>query len=519
MKTVLKICIIFVLSFYNLLGQAFDDSDGYFSIVAPPGFSVIVMNDTAICAGTSLRLSAVTYGGNPNFTYSWTPAATLTNANTLNPTATPVATTIYILKVTDALGITATDSVIVTVIPLPNPVINGLTEASTGSTKTYKAVQSVNMKYLWGVTGGNVPGNIKSLDSVVVVWPGTPGTGTVTLTETTNQGNCSNSANIIVTITNIPTMTINAGNDVTINCAGDSVQIGLANPIVSGGTAPFTYKWTPAAGLSNDAIPNPFAKPVQTTVYKLTVTDYLQIKASDSLTVTVSANPTATIKATDLFENPKFVKQYQSKISLIISDGTLIGTNCKPDRIRAVIRLNKNLFYPNDSISSKWDNSFVTMTKEAPVPTLVLNAQIINFEGTVLLGDTTYTPIFIDSLIFIGAQMQTTLQNGSLTLTGVHEVNGEKRLLQFNWGAKFLQVAPNPTNGQLNLIIESSNPQNSILELQNLLGEKLTFYELNLNKNIEDIKLSLPDNLNSGQYLLILKSTNNVDLKQIFIIK
>lgn len=54
----------------------------------------------------------------------------------------------------------------------------------------------------------------------------------------------------------------------TINlCAGDSVQL---NPITNPSTG-LTYVWTPAAGLSNASIKNPWARPFVTTTYNLTV--------------------------------------------------------------------------------------------------------------------------------------------------------------------------------------------------------------------------------------------------------
>lgn len=48
---------------------------------------------------------------------AWTPAATLTNANTYKPTAKPNVTTVYTLTVRDANGCTSTDNATVTVIP------------------------------------------------------------------------------------------------------------------------------------------------------------------------------------------------------------------------------------------------------------------------------------------------------------------------------------------------------------------------------------------------------------------
>jgi len=55
--------------------------------------------------------------GTGGVNYSWSPAGTLTGANTQNPMATPAATTTYTLTATDGNGCTGTAIVTVTVLP------------------------------------------------------------------------------------------------------------------------------------------------------------------------------------------------------------------------------------------------------------------------------------------------------------------------------------------------------------------------------------------------------------------
>jgi PKD repeat protein len=81
----------------------------------------------------------------------------------------------------------------------------------------------------------------------------------------------------------------NAGPDQTI-CAGNSVTIGIAP--VSG----VTYSWSPATGLSNPNISNPFASPASTTSYILTATQTISgIVSKDTVIVNVSPLPAVTI--------------------------------------------------------------------------------------------------------------------------------------------------------------------------------------------------------------------------------
>lgn len=71
--------------------------------------------DTTICYDTDGQLRGSMVGSS----FTWTPASTLTNANTLNPLASPLDTTAYVLSVTDILGCPKPrrDTVIVYVLP------------------------------------------------------------------------------------------------------------------------------------------------------------------------------------------------------------------------------------------------------------------------------------------------------------------------------------------------------------------------------------------------------------------
>lgn len=59
-------------------------------------------DDTELCEGESTTLHALATGGSGNYSYSWTPANTLSNPNIANPVATPsVGATTYTCHVTD----------------------------------------------------------------------------------------------------------------------------------------------------------------------------------------------------------------------------------------------------------------------------------------------------------------------------------------------------------------------------------------------------------------------------------
>jgi len=94
---------------------------------------------------------------------------------------------------------------------------------------------------------------------------------------------CTNSMIGAVTVDVNIALFANAGDDVSI-FEGSTAALGV---IVDGGTAPYTYSWTPAESLSDASIANPVASPVTTTLYSVMVTDFYGCTATDDVLVTV----------------------------------------------------------------------------------------------------------------------------------------------------------------------------------------------------------------------------------------
>lgn len=75
---------------------------------------------TTVCAGDPANLLVQAYQGSGFYHYQWTPPASLDNATSATPHATPGSTTTYTVVVIDDLcGVTAQDQVTLTVLPAP----------------------------------------------------------------------------------------------------------------------------------------------------------------------------------------------------------------------------------------------------------------------------------------------------------------------------------------------------------------------------------------------------------------
>ncbi|MFH1319394.1 MAG: hypothetical protein ABII90_01915 [Bacteroidota bacterium] len=122
-------------------------------------YVLVNASPTSICNGDTTDLSITTSSGTPPYTYSWSPAASLSNANIADPMAWPSTTTTYTATITDNAGCIIVGSVTITVTPglssdftlSPSPVC----ECDT-VTITYTGTGAPTDIYIWDFAGGTV---------------------------------------------------------------------------------------------------------------------------------------------------------------------------------------------------------------------------------------------------------------------------------------------------------------------------------------------------------------------------
>ncbi len=306
--------------------------------------------DDSVCFGGNILLAA-----NPNvagFSYSWSPIAGLNNANIYNPTASPSATTTYVVTVIDTNACNASDSVTVYVDPQLSIAMSSTPVLCNGGTSGQASVIASGgsgiYSYLW--TSNDVTATIhegagtyavvvsdswgcNSTDSITITEPAALAASSVSVNATC-AGVCNGTATASATggttgatgysylwNTSPPQATATA----TGLCAGtyactvkdlnncsvvtiatitepeplliDNMPVQNAcpggmvtlNATVHGGTGAYTYSWTPATGLSDPSINNPVATTAVTTVYTVHAAD--ENGCSANAPVTVAVNP------------------------------------------------------------------------------------------------------------------------------------------------------------------------------------------------------------------------------------
>lgn len=166
------------------------------------------------CIGSVANLSIDVLGTGP-YSYSWTPTTGLSDPAISNPVANPSATTWYKITVTDlSTTIQASDSVLITVIPLPSkPSVtpDGPTVFCEGD--SVKLSSSAGYTYLWS-TGSN--------DQDIIV----KSSGAYTV-QVFDEYGCGSplSDPLNVTVNSLPAKPTITADGPTTFCEGDSVKL------------------------------------------------------------------------------------------------------------------------------------------------------------------------------------------------------------------------------------------------------------------------------------------------------
>ena len=208
----------YTLTVTNPLTHCSTASNVIVTVNSPNTGIVAIYGVTTLCFGDSTELIVAPTGGNGEFSYVWNTGDTTTHIS-LNP----IESANYTVSTTATVGdcsASAETSVYVTVNPLPDASISGITAFCEDDVQTLTASEAVS--YLWN--------NYSTTQSIYVF---ENGTYTVTVTDINN---CSNSDSVTVELLplpSIPTLTPTANS----SCTVPNGVITVNSPVGSG----FTY--------------------------------------------------------------------------------------------------------------------------------------------------------------------------------------------------------------------------------------------------------------------------------------
>lgn len=236
--------------------------------------------DKSICVNDSTLIGSPPVA---NYTYSWTPTTSLSSSTISNPITKTTSTRTYTVTATNTItGCYSKDIVVITanVLPAANAGLD-VVKCSFEPAVSIGASPVSGRSYDWtpvdGLSNASISNPTANPNSSITYF----------LTVINTSTGCKKLDTVIVTINSCGGGG-SAGNDVLKCLSAPPVSIGT--PPVSG----MTYSWSPSTGLSSSTISNPTANPLNTTIYKLTVTNSsASVVEIDTVVVTVNPLPTA----------------------------------------------------------------------------------------------------------------------------------------------------------------------------------------------------------------------------------
>lgn len=236
--------------------------------------SVNIKADSVVCQNSAAQLTA-----SGASTYTWSSAQPLSCEDCAVTLASPAASDLYVVEGKDDYGCAGSDSLQMRVI------VPASITASSNDTlcmgQSAKLSASGALSYKWSpaiyLDKDDIaqPTFFAKKDTLI----------NYTVTGFTENKCFSDSKSIVVKTYPIPSITATA-KDVTMN-VGSSVILGMQS------SADITsWTWSPQAGLSNPSIPNPVAKPIQTTTFQCVASNGGGCVSRDEIVVHVICNNT-----------------------------------------------------------------------------------------------------------------------------------------------------------------------------------------------------------------------------------
>ena len=238
------------------------------TIIIKPVPIVTASADITLCKGNSANLLVT---GNA-ISYQWNPIGGLSCTSCVNPVASPLLSTPYTVSGTNALGCTANDTVVVTVIQPMNLLVSADENICIG--KSAQLLVSGGATYIWSPA---ISLNNATLSNPIA----TPTATTIYRVVGYDGQNCFTDTGFVkIGIGQYPT--VNLGPDLLLS---SGTQLQLTTQIVNGPIQ--TWLWNPSTNLSCNTCPLPIATIKNDITYAVKVTTAFGCSASDTINIKV----------------------------------------------------------------------------------------------------------------------------------------------------------------------------------------------------------------------------------------
>lgn len=259
--------------------------------------------DVATC-GDPVQLNAATEVDNPDETFSWTPANSLSDATIRNPVANPATTTQYIVTVNPgAVGCDGIDTVNVRILPDHINVLNGDTAVCAGTVIPLRVDGDTAFAYNWTPEQDVLDPFASNTDLVARQ------SGYYTLTASF-PGCRDMPDSFYVEVQPVPV--VNIGED-RIICAYDTAHFYAA--VTPENYSNYVYDWSPGINFSDSTVRNPIFKGEanQGMNVGVVVTTPLGCRGSDSMMMSVNPGDFLDVTPLDTSVCPPAIVQLHAR--------------------------------------------------------------------------------------------------------------------------------------------------------------------------------------------------------------
>ncbi len=446
----------------------------------------VANHSATICNGDTTLLSAS--GGD---SYLWSPSVGMSNPTSESVRVSPAATTTYTVQIGKGACF-VTDTVNVTVLPLPAATFNGPSMACSGSTETYWLNPQPGLSYAWTVTGGTPV--IGSGDSLQVTWD-TAGTQGVSLRVT--NGSCSDSTGEQITVEAPIAPVIDATKLVLANI-GDTSVLSLSRAYTS-------YLWSTGETTSTITVDS-------AGIYTVAVVDSNGCSGTDSIQINYPATlPSIELALPDISAKPG--EHVILPVNIIASQN--LGSVHATD-FTYTLHYDRSLLVPLDpATTSTFNNGMRYVTKHGTLSNQLSTNSLDQIEFLATLGDTTETTIYFDTIIWgSGKPMVSKLDSGHFTLLNVCPAGGNQLFLA-NGTTGISNIRPNPISGIAVADYSLVEPGFTSVEILDMLGRSvLTVSSGDAKPGTYHVVFDASP-LPNGIYNLVLRTPSQVFMKQL----
>jgi len=177
-----------------------------------------------ICIGDSIFVGGTASGGFGDISYSWAPRVGVSNPDSSHSYFYPKRNTEYVITVADSKGNIARDTMFITVLQKPTPVIFGPKLVLRSSEIEYFVGSNQTSQFNWTATNGAILSG-QGTERIKVKWLDSIASGSLKVV-LTNSADCSDSASINITISYFLEPQIVFSSEASF-CEGDSVVLSV----------------------------------------------------------------------------------------------------------------------------------------------------------------------------------------------------------------------------------------------------------------------------------------------------